>query len=57
MWMYVGCKIKLIKYIRIMLGIIDALIDLFRRESPQERYARACYEAEMEEKRQEKEKQ
>ena len=35
-----------------MLGLFSDLIDLFRRESPQERYARACYEAEMEEKRQ-----
>lgn len=57
MWMYVGCKIKVIKYIRIMLGLFSDLIDLFRRESPQERYARACYEAEMEEKRKEEEKQ
>ena len=40
-----------------MLGLFSDLIDLFRRESPQERYARLCYEAEMEEKRKEEEKQ
>ena len=39
-----------------MLALFDTLIDLFRRESPQERYARACYEAEMEEKKKEGEK-
>lgn len=38
-----------------MLALFDTLIDLFRRESPQERYARACYEAEMEQTRREKE--
>ena len=33
-----------------MLALFDTLIDLFRRESPRERYERACYEAEQEEK-------
>lgn len=36
-----------------MLALFEPIIDLFRRESPQERYARECYEAEMEEKRKE----
>ena len=34
-----------------MLGLLSNIIDLFR-ESPRERYERACYEAEQEEKRQ-----
>lgn len=36
-----------------MLALFELIMDLFRRESPQERYARECYEAEMEEKRKE----
>lgn len=39
-----------------MLGLFNTLIDLFRRESPQERYERLCYEAEMEEKKKEEKK-
>ena len=35
-----------------MLGLFNTLINLFRSESPHERYARACYEAEQEERRQ-----
>lgn len=38
-----------------MLGLLSNIIDLFR-ESPRERYERACYEAEQEEKKAEREK-
>ncbi len=34
-----------------MLSLFSNIIDLFRHESPQKRYARACYEAEQEERR------
>ena len=36
-----------------MLGLFSALIDLFR-DSPRERYERACYEAEQEERKRER---
>lgn len=40
-----------------MLSLFSNIIDLFRHESPQERYARACHEAEQEEQKQRKEKE
>lgn len=37
-----------------MLALFNTLINLFRSESPQERYERLCYEAEQEEKKDKK---
>lgn len=34
-----------------MLDLFEPIINLFRRESPQERYARECYEYEQKERK------
>ncbi len=40
-----------------MLDLFEPIIDLFRRESPQERYARECYEYEQKERREKQEQE
>lgn len=40
-----------------MLDLFEPIINLFRRESPQERYARECYEYEQKERRERREQE
>lgn len=40
-----------------MLDLFEPIINLFRRESPQERYARECYEYEQKERKEKMEQE